>query len=202
MAVNAELELQAVEEFLLDSETVLAVVQCPCVHAFIITCTRVCVHTHNLQYIVSSWISFFRTWRILPKCSRQMGPNRWCSITKKVLYLVLKVKTSSRVRFYHPLRPGLATHLNFSVSHAFYAIFTETGRVFPGHPKGSKVQRLFSTDGTKEPLTGKCLYFIRPNNTVEVTAKNIVEVGISSAHMTLFISILFYSFFTFVLSTK
>ena len=56
--------------------------------------------------------------------------------------------------------------------------YTETGRVLPGHPKGSKVQRLFSTDGSKEAMLGKCMYFIKPNPALEVNAKNVSDVSI------------------------
>ncbi|XP_072165822.1 dynein axonemal heavy chain 8-like [Diadema setosum] len=49
----------------------------------------------------------------------------------------------------------------------------ESGRIVT-LPKGAKMTRLFVTDGTKEGLTGKCMYFLR-TTAAALTGKNIHE---------------------------
>ena len=46
-------------------------------------------------------------------------------------------------------------------------------------PSSSKhrMQRVIATDGTTEPLTGVCVFFLRPNTSKPVSTANMVEVG-------------------------
>ena len=46
-------------------------------------------------------------------------------------------------------------------------------------PTPSKAQgkRVTVTDGTEFPLTGLCIYFIRPNNAKPISTANIVDVS-------------------------
>lgn len=59
------------------------------------------------------------------------------------------------------------------------------GRTIPGYPKGSKMTKLFITDGKQERLNGPCVYFTRTKPDLELTDKNADSV----------ISISFYSLF-------
>ena len=38
-------------------------------------------------------------------------------------------------------------------------------------------KRVVVTDGTEFPLTGMCVYFVRPNNTRPISTSNIAEVS-------------------------
>src|SRR6218665_219634 len=46
----------------------------------------------------------------------------------------------------------------------------ETGRAMTGQVKGTKMMRVFVTDGREVPLRGTCIYFIREKKDVEVTS--------------------------------
>lgn len=57
------------------------------------------------------------------------------------------------------------------------------------NPTPSKVQskRVTLTNGTEFPLTGLCVYFVRPNNSKAVSTSNIVEVSsLSLVHIEIF----------------
>ena len=45
------------------------------------------------------------------------------------------------------------------------------------------MKRVTATDGTADPLTGVCVFFLRPNNTKPISSSNVAEVCF--AHMTL-----------------
>ena len=45
-------------------------------------------------------------------------------------------------------------------------------------PSKALEKRVTVTDGTQYPLTGTCIYFIRPNNTKPISTSNIVEVSV------------------------
>ena len=50
-------------------------------------------------------------------------------------------------------------------------------------PSKTRMKRVTATDGTADPLTGVCVFFLRPNNTKPISSSNVAEV--CCAHMTL-----------------
>lgn len=50
-------------------------------------------------------------------------------------------------------------------------------------PSKTRMKRVTATDGTTDPLTGVCVFFLRPNNTKPISSSNVAEV--CHAHTTL-----------------
>ena len=46
-------------------------------------------------------------------------------------------------------------------------------------PNQQRPKRVLATDGTKEPLQGICIFFVRPNNSKPVSTANMVDVSAS-----------------------
>ncbi|CAH1796663.1 unnamed protein product [Owenia fusiformis] len=68
-----------------------------------------------------------------------------------------------------------AKSIKFFHQEAEVPLSEESGRVIPGMTKGSKMMRLFITDGATEPLKNICVYFLRIRFGVELNARNIGE---------------------------
>ena len=45
-------------------------------------------------------------------------------------------------------------------------------------PSKTRMKRVTLTDGSGDRLVGVCVFFLRPNNTKQVTTANMAEVGI------------------------
>ena len=55
--------------------------------------------------------------------------------------------------------------------------FIESGRTIPGHTKGSKIMRVFITDGRGEKFNGTLVYFTKTKVDVDISLRNFGEVG-------------------------
>lgn len=58
-----------------------------------------------------------------------------------------------------------------------FILSLECGRTMPGASKGCMAKRMFITSGTGEKLTGICVYFIRLKTDINISIKNVSEVG-------------------------
>ena len=100
------------------------------------------------------------SWTSLKSCLHQMDGKQYCFTTKR------------QRRQYQVCTDIVRCERDLLVSPAAEAQAAVAASTTSKH----RMQRVIATDGSAEPLTGVCVFFLRTNNSKPVTTANMVEV--------------------------
>lgn len=129
---------------------------------------------HTLLFTIQkSVFRVFDRWICSTSCSQQMEGRQSYSFTNIV-------KTVSAFFYY----------VQLVFQRVFLLLFcaVELAVLGGAHtPNKQRPKRVLATDGTKEPLQGVCVFFLRPNNSKPVSTANMVEVSVKLLSLSVFI---------------